>query len=234
MQNKYDWACNSYRIKIRNIGFSFLIHCVGIGFLVLLSGKNFKVNDIVYVIEMVEIPKIEIPKIQQTKVEKTAIIHEKEKNEKSPEKKIETSFSPEKFLQQINNKLADSSKKNFTAKTDTLKYPVTIPDIESTSSINIPSNQDIPIPTRYLSLIKNKIKENWKIERLLSHTSATVSFRLLRNGKVKHVIIEKSSGNPNFDNSSVEAIRETRDFPHFPGEITQNYLDIMIEFSTEG
>jgi len=196
-----------------------------IGLLIFSSGKTLKVNDIIYVVEMVEIPKI------QTKAKKTTI---PKKTKKIPKKEVGTSFSSEKFLQEIKNKLDTSPKKNFTAKTDTLKYSVKIPDIASVSSINIPSNHDIQIPIWYLSLIKNKIKENWKIERLLSYTSATVSFKLLRNGKVKHVIIEKSSRNPNFDNSAVEAIKKTRDFPHFPKEITRKYLDIMIEFSTEG
>ena len=225
MRNKQNWTCDSYKVKIKNFGVSFLIHCVGIGFLFWGTGKNIKVNDIIYVVEMVKIPKIQI-KYQKTTIPK--------KTKKISKKEVETSFSSEKFLQKLNKKLNTPLKNNLLAKTNKLNYSVKIPEIKSINSVNVPNRFSIIIPDWFLLAIKDKIKENWKVERLLSHTSAAVSFRLFRNEKVKYVIIEKSSGNPNFDNSAVEAVKKTQNFPQFPKEITRKYLDIVIEFSTEG
>ena len=222
------------------------MHFIWIGSFFLPIKKNINMKEIVYTVEIINLPQISLPvervketqpiqkEIQAIKNVKTPLsIGKNEKFEISPRKEI--SFSQEEFIKNLSEKLAKTDKKiSFKEeKTSSLKIPKIEITKENTSSQN-PFIQNIEIPEWYLSQIKNIIKKNWKSERFIYSLSAMVSFRLFPDGKVDNVMIEKSSGNISFDNSTIEAIKKVKQFPSFPEQINQNYLDIVIEFTTEG
>lgn len=60
--------------------------------------------------------------------------------------------------------------------------------------------------------------------------SAVVRFRFYRNGTVKDVVIQQTSGNSYFDMSGQRAILKPRQFPAFPAEMTDAYQDVEMVF----
>ena len=60
--------------------------------------------------------------------------------------------------------------------------------------------------------------------------SAVVRFRFYRNGTVKDVVIQQTSGNSYFDMSGQRAILKPRQFPAFPAEMIDAYQDVEMVF----
>ena len=60
--------------------------------------------------------------------------------------------------------------------------------------------------------------------------SAVVRFRFYRNGTVKDVVIQQTSGNSYFDMSGQRAILKPRQFPAFPADMTDAYQDVEMVF----
>jgi len=60
--------------------------------------------------------------------------------------------------------------------------------------------------------------------------SAVVRFRFYKNGIVKDVVIQQTSGNSYFDMSGQRAILKPRQFPAFPAEMTDAYQDVEMVF----
>jgi len=60
--------------------------------------------------------------------------------------------------------------------------------------------------------------------------SAVVKFRFYRNGTVKDVSIQQSSGNGYFDDAGQRAVLEQEAFPPFPAEMTDAYKDVEMVF----
>ncbi|MCM8767702.1 MAG: TonB family protein [Candidatus Omnitrophica bacterium] len=203
--------------------------------------------------KLVNIPQIEIPEIIEKKeikiLEKDLPSLKKEEKIKSPkekiiEKKLEFTekFSPEEYKKKLYSKISNIEQQtNLPSKPSSQNINIKIPEIKSIQ-INTPtfeSYSDKPsfiteIPSWYINIIRKKIEENWLLKEYLIGMSAIVSFRIYRDGKVENVYIEKSSGYKKFDNSIIEAIKSVKNWPNFPEEIKDRYLDIIIEFKTEG
>lgn len=60
--------------------------------------------------------------------------------------------------------------------------------------------------------------------------SAVVRFRFYRNGTVKDVVIQQTSGNSYFDMSGQRAILKPRQFPAFPADMSDAYQDVEMVF----
>jgi len=90
------------------------------------------------------------------------------------------------------------------------------------------------VPEWYIMLLQKKIRENWAPYNTFRERKTTVSFRVSRAGVIENISMEAGSGNGDFDKSVVDAVKSTKDLPVFPEEIRQPYLEIVIEFSTEG
>ncbi|MGB9677854.1 MAG: energy transducer TonB [Candidatus Ratteibacteria bacterium] len=244
MQYKYDWACYTDRIKKISLSISFLFHITAF-FLIFVSfpnQKNKKLEKEVFIVKLVNIPQIEIPNItEENKIKNKGKTTLPLKNGKSEKKKeILETFSSDEYKKKLFSKISEKgSMSNYKTSSDGLN--IKIPEIKSVK-INPPVFQSDfyttsfthEIPSWYINLIKKKIEENWLLKEYLLNMSAIVSFRIYRNGKVENIIIEKSSGNRNFDNSIVDAIKSVKVWPEFPENIKDKYLDIIIEFKTEG
>jgi colicin import membrane protein len=77
------------------------------------------------------------------------------------------------------------------------------------------------------------IKANWEpppIDVTGQTYSVVVKFRFYRNGTVKDVMIQQTSGNSYFDMSGQRAILKPRQFPSFPAEMTESYQDVEMVF----
>jgi TonB family protein len=238
MRDKSDWTGNARRIKKKSFAFSLIIHFAGIGLLLISPDNWIKSQQEIFIIQMVELPS-RAPAKAPGKKEKPVIPEKKEQTQKPekikkalPARKELPAFSAEDFRKKIAKKIDVKQEK---AKDEPEKnYKIDIPEVQSSplSIENIRIHSDIP--DWYLLLVKNSIRENWKIQNTFSDFSTHISFRIYRNGGIKNVVIEKSSGDSNFDRSVTEAIKLTKDLPEFPESIKKDYLDIIIAFKTEG
>jgi len=220
------------------------------------KNKNFEKE--IFVVKLVNIPHIEV--IEKTSEKKEIKIEERvlppvKKEEKiktvkdiKVEKKVEFSetFSPEEYKKKLYSKISDTkfseTNKKSSNNTETSNINIKIPEIksvkistpsfESTSSYQTSFSTDIP--SWYINLIKKKIEENWLLKEYLIDMSTIVSFRIYREGRIDNISIEKSSGYKKFDNSIIDAIKSVKSWPAFPSEIKDRYLDVIIEFKTEG
>jgi colicin import membrane protein len=81
--------------------------------------------------------------------------------------------------------------------------------------------------------VESIIKSNWEpppIDVTGTTYSAVVRFRFYRNGTVKEVMIQQSSGNSYFDDAGKRAILKPRQFPVFPSDMTDAYQDVEMVF----
>jgi TonB family protein len=77
------------------------------------------------------------------------------------------------------------------------------------------------------------IKSQWEpppIDVTGTTYSTVIRFRFYRNGTVKEVGIQQSSGNPYFDDAGKRAILKPRQFPVFPADMTEAYQDVEMVF----
>lgn len=77
------------------------------------------------------------------------------------------------------------------------------------------------------------IKSHWEpppIDVTGQTYSAVVKFRFYRNGTVKDVAIQQTSGNSYFDMAGQRAVMKPRQFPAFPAEMTEAYQDVEMVF----
>ena len=85
----------------------------------------------------------------------------------------------------------------------------------------------------YWGRIESIIKSQWEpppIDVTGQIYSAVVKFRFYRNGTVKDVIIQQTSGNSYFDMAGQRAVLKPRAFPPFPAEMSEAYQDVEMVF----
>lgn len=260
---RYNYGGSGYRSRIRprNVGLTFLLHGLGLALVTLTPYQQKLKYQPVYTVYMV--PLLEFyPNIQSSKKNFEALTtassfsaRGRPSDLKTPKTTKQTiarpgdyslssePFSQSDFLRNLRSKLdkaggetADSQNR---ARINQKSPSVEIPQLHLATSSNntgISVGQVVTgseIPDWYLTLIKDKIKENWTGKKYLTPLTALVSFRLFADGTKGYLSVEQSSGRSDFDLSALEAIRKTRDIPPIPVKLSQNYLDIVIEFSTE-
>lgn len=85
----------------------------------------------------------------------------------------------------------------------------------------------------YWARIEAIIKKHWEpppIDVTGQTYSVVVKFRFFRNGTVKDVGIQQTSGNSYFDMAGQRAILKPRVFPPFPSEMSEAYQDVEMVF----
>jgi len=230
MQNKYDWSGYTSQIRKKSFTITFLIHLIAISSLLFLSSKKTSLSDEIFIVQMVEIPPLKISR-RVLKMEKK--IPEIKKRDVIREKEFEMpSFSIEEYKKRLERKINLSMEKSKVTKIKNV--PIKIPEIKSTS-LDIKNLEfSLTIPQWYILMVKSEIRKNWILKENFTGLSAIVSFRVTREGKIENIALEKSSGFSSFDNSVIEAVKLTKRLPSFPEEIKEKYLEIVIEFKTEG
>ncbi len=258
MWDREDWVGYSGRIKRKSVSISFVMHCVGFFLLISPSWKRQAVEiQKIFTVQIVNLPaeklhvenkevvseiktSTEVPVKNGSSVKKEYQTRAPAKNswKTTTEKQVISPFASESFREKLLSKIdsTDSlSQVNVSKNQPANKsQPVKIGKLESSLVEITTPDVNVNIPEWYLMFVQDKIKGNWKIYNILGKKTTTVSFRINRTGRISNISIEVSSGNTNFDKSVLDAVKMTQDLPHFPEEIKQPYLDIVIEFSTEG
>lgn len=82
----------------------------------------------------------------------------------------------------------------------------------------------------YLSAIHRKVTEQWSARALEGRQPVAV-FEIGRNGQVTKLAIEKSSGNPYYDQAALRAITGANPFPPLPDEFKEPFLRVHLGFN---
>jgi outer membrane biosynthesis protein TonB len=85
----------------------------------------------------------------------------------------------------------------------------------------------------YWARVEAIIKSQWEpppVDVTGQAYSTVVKFRFYRNGTVKDVGIQQTSGNSYFDMAGQRAVLKPRAFPPFPAEMTEAYQDVEMVF----
>jgi TonB family protein len=92
--------------------------------------------------------------------------------------------------------------------------------------------------TYYIVIIQNKIASNWNPPFAGGKTDrgpkTLVHFRILRNGQVRDVRVESSSGASLLDQSAVRAISMSNPLPPLPQRFSDDSLGVHFSFELEG
>ncbi|MBM3221959.1 MAG: TonB family protein [Candidatus Rokubacteria bacterium] len=85
----------------------------------------------------------------------------------------------------------------------------------------------------YLRLVQGKIGERWDpVAR--DGTQPQVVFEIGRDGKIAGLKVEKSSGNPLYDQAALRAITEATPFPPLPEAFKASFLRVHLGFTYAG
>lgn len=82
----------------------------------------------------------------------------------------------------------------------------------------------------YLSAIHRKVTAEWAARALEGRQPVAV-FEIGRNGQVTKLSIEKSSGNPYYDQAALRAITGANPFPPLPEEFKEPFLRVHLGFN---
>jgi TonB family protein len=83
----------------------------------------------------------------------------------------------------------------------------------------------------YLEELVRKVQRNWRPTTLT--LSATVHFRIDRNGRLDDIEVEKSSGNFLFDQAAMRAVQAAHPLAPLPREFTGDWLGVYLDFDAE-
>lgn len=91
-------------------------------------------------------------------------------------------------------------------------------------------NLDMPY-SYYFDILLRKIAENWSYGHVNRDTlRTTIFFVILKDGSIKDIKIEKTSGNTIFDQSAYRAVVLTKKVPPLPIEMNMEFLRVYLEF----
>lgn len=85
----------------------------------------------------------------------------------------------------------------------------------------------------YWARVQSIISSQWEpppIDMAGQTYSMTVKFRLQRDGTIKDVVVQQSSGNAYFDMAGQRAVLRPRVLPVFPADMTDSYKDVEMLF----
>ena len=85
----------------------------------------------------------------------------------------------------------------------------------------------------YWARVQSIISSQWEpppVDMAGQTYTMTVKFRLQRDGTIKDVVVQQSSGNAYFDIAGQRAVLRPRILPGFPAEMTDSYKDVEMVF----
>ena len=85
----------------------------------------------------------------------------------------------------------------------------------------------------YWARVQSIISSQWEpppVDMAGQTYTMTVKFRLERDGTIKDVVVQQSSGNAYFDMAGQRAVLRPRVLPMFPPEMADNYKDVEMVF----
>jgi protein TonB len=100
----------------------------------------------------------------------------------------------------------------------------------SIASLNL---DDVAL-ARYASFVTASLRANWirpPLANVHDELSVIVAFEIQRNGSVRNLRIESSSGVPSLDRSAVRAVSDAVPLPGFPASVGSASLPARFEFT---
>ncbi|HSL02434.1 MAG TPA: TonB family protein [Nitrospiraceae bacterium] len=85
----------------------------------------------------------------------------------------------------------------------------------------------------YWARVQSIISRQWEpppVDMAGQTYTMTVKFRLQRDGTIKDVIVQQSSGNAYYDMAGQRAVQQSRFLPAFPADMTDSYKDVEMVF----
>jgi protein TonB len=82
----------------------------------------------------------------------------------------------------------------------------------------------------YIAAIHRKIKARWDGYALAGQQPAVI-FEIGRTGELRRVVVDKSSGNPYYDQAAVRAVTEANPFPPLPADFKKPTLTVGLQFA---
>ena len=88
----------------------------------------------------------------------------------------------------------------------------------------------------YIESVKRAISQNWiqtSIDpsiRSARRAKATTSFRIYRDGTIKNIRLDASSGNRSMDDSATRALLSIDKLPTLPADYSGAYVDVTFDF----
>ncbi len=168
---------------------------------------------------------VELVNIQPEKIKEVV-----PKTIKKPQIKKEVPLKRQKIFKRIQKASKSLSEKLKRTPRKLKKEP-------SASSKTLPSSVEIKVErfpfNYYLDIIRIKINRNWHPQKGTGQAQVVIFFKILRNGKVKDISVEKTSGISFLDRSALRAIVQSEPFPPLPVGFNENYLGVHLTFKIE-
>ena len=88
----------------------------------------------------------------------------------------------------------------------------------------------------YVESVKRAISQNWMQNtidpsiRSARRAKATTSFRIYRDGSIKNIRLDSSSGNRSMDDSATRALLSIDKLPALPADYSGAYVDVTFDF----
>jgi TonB family protein len=93
-----------------------------------------------------------------------------------------------------------------------------------------PVTVDVDFPYAwYIQAVHRKISQNWDGEAR-EGSQPVIVFEIARNGQVGRVAVEKTSGNPLYDQAAVRAIHNSTPFPQLPADFKAPLIRVHLSF----
>jgi len=82
----------------------------------------------------------------------------------------------------------------------------------------------------YTNIVIKSVNRNWQYSSQFENLKCMIYFQIQRNGDIDKVEVDKSSGDPLFDQLALRAVKLSAPFPPLPEGYGDSYLGIHFEF----
>ena len=93
--------------------------------------------------------------------------------------------------------------------------------------VSSPLPADVPFPGWYLRQVQGEISERWQGQGRDGNQPQVV-VEIGRDGNIRGLVVEKSSGNPLYDQALLRAITEATPFPPLPEVFKEGFLRVHL------
>jgi protein TonB len=187
--------------------------------------------------DVAEIPKdaLEIPKFKETAPVKPVVRPDKEFKDEPRKKPVPHPSKVFEDLRPTPNNAVDYGKGG----TKSLPSGNGTAPGASTTGVQVQSQGGGDFATRYgwyVEAVRRKIGTNWNLfeidpgVRSARRAKSVMTFTIYRDGSVKNIRMEQSSGNSSMDTSAQRALANAVPMPALPGDYSGSYVNVSFDF----
>jgi colicin import membrane protein len=183
-------------------------------------------------VELVSLPRSPEEMLEDDKVEAIKRMLLREKELVLPKKFSLKTFSKSKLVEDTTFFFTEQLKEAAPpAKDNFLETAAVKPSASEQPVVGISAeSKAVTMYGYYLAIIRERVGSNWQWPSSGRKYKAVVYFRILDDGRVEGLRIEKSSGDPLYDQSVLRAVMLSAPFPPLPEELSKKGLKIHFEF----